>query len=525
MEYDLIVEGGVVLDGCGNPWFKADVGVLGDRIEAIGQLSNAPAERRIDARGLIVAPGFIDLHSHSDFTLLVDPRAESKIRQGVTTEVIGNCGSSAAPQNKEVRAYRERFMRTRLGEDFQFDWETMSDYMEKLESQGIALNVVPLIGHGTVRQNVMGFDDRAPTPEELEEMKKLVAESMRDGAWGLSTGLIYSPGCYAGTEEIVELAKVVARYGGIYASHIRGEGDTLLEALREAIEIGERAGIPVEISHFKASGKRNWGKTKESLSLVEEARRRGIDITFDQYPYTASSTGLAAYLPDWVHVGGAEAMLERLKNPEERRKIKEDPAVSERDWSIIMVVVSPRHPEYEGMRISEIAERMGKDPLDAVMNLLLEEEGQTWIVSFDMSEEDVQRVMRSPSMIVGSDGRAVSPRGILGMGKPHPRYYGTFPRVLGRYVRKLGVLTLEEAVRKMTSAPARRLGLWDRGILRPGFKADIAIFDYDTIIDTADFMDSHRFPKGIEYVIINGAVVIQEGEHTGALAGRVLRRS
>jgi len=523
MEFDLIIEGGAILDGSGNPWFRADVGIVDDHIGAIGHLDGAKAEYRIDAGGLMVAPGFIDMHSHSDFTLLVDPRAESKIRQGVTTEVVGNCGSSAAPQNEEVRSYREKFMRSRLGEDFQFDWETMAEYMAKLEAQGIALNVAPLVGHGTIRQNVMGFEDRAPTPGELEEMKRLTAEAMEAGAWGLSTGLIYPPGCYAKTEEIIELAKVAAQYGGIYASHIRGEGDTLLDAVREAIEIGEKAGLPVEISHFKASGKQNWGKTRESLRLVEEARRRGIDVTVDQYPYTASSTGLSAYLPHWIHIGGADAMLERLRNLEDRRRIKEE--VGDRDWSIIMVVVSQRHPEYEGLRVTEIAEKMGKEPVEAVMDLLLEDEGQTWIVAFGMSEEDVQRVMRSPYMMVGSDGRAISPHGVLGKGKPHPRYYGTFPRILGRYVRELGVITLEEAVRKMTSAPARRLGLWDRGLIRPGFKADIVIFNPETVIDKATFMEPHQYPEGIEYVIVNGTVVIDEGEHTGALPGRVLRRS
>ncbi len=523
MEFDLIIEGGAILDGSGNPWFRADVGIVDDHIEAIGHLDGVKAEYRIDAGGLMVAPGFIDMHSHSDFTLLVDPKAESKIRQGVTTEVVGNCGSSAAPQNEEVRSYREKFMRSRLGEDFQFDWATMAEYMAKLEAQGIALNVAPLVGHGTIRQNVMGFEDRAPTPGELEEMKRLTAEAMEAGAWGLSTGLIYPPGCYAKTEEIIELAKVVARYGGIYASHIRGEGDTLLDAVREAIEIGEKAGLPVEISHFKASGKHNWGKTRESLRLVEEARRRGIDVTIDQYPYTASSTGLSAYLPNWVHVGGADAMLERLRNPEDRRRIREE--VGDRDWSIIMVVVSQRHPEYEGLRVTEIAEKMGKEPVEAVMDLLLEDEGQTWVVAFGMSEEDVQRVMRSPYMMVGSDGRAISPHGVLGKGKPHPRYYGTFPRILGRYVREFGVITLEEAVRKMTSAPARRLGLWDRGLIRPGFKADIVIFNPETVIDKATFMEPHQYPEGIEYVIVNGTVVIDEGEHTGALPGRVLRRS
>ncbi|RJS88505.1 D-aminoacylase [Candidatus Bathyarchaeota archaeon] len=524
MEYDILIENGYVLDGTGNPWFRADVGIVGDTIEAIGRLRGSGANRRIDARGLIVAPGFIDIHSHSDFTILLDPGVESKIRQGVTTEVVGNCGTSAAPMNEEVRAYRERYMRGDLGEDFEFNWRTMGEYLDLIDEKGASFNVVALVGHGTVRQNVMGFEDRPPTEAELEEMKRLVAEAMEDGAWGMSTGLIYPPSCYAETDEIVELAKVVARYGGIYATHIRGEGRTLLEAVREAIEIGERAGIPVEISHFKASGRENWRKTKDSLKLVEEARRRGVDVTFDQYPYTASSTGLAAFLPHWVHEGGLDRLLERLKDPETRRKIKEEGATITRDWSSVMVVLAPKHPQYEGKRITEIAELEGKEPMDTVFDLLLAEEAQVRIVAFGMCEEDVRRVMRSPYMMVGSDGRAVAPRGVLGRGKPHPRYYGTFPRVLGHYVRE-GVLTLQEAMRKMTSLPAQRLGLRDRGLLREGFKADITIFDPDSVRDEATFTDPHRFPSGIPYVIVNGVLVIDGGEHTGALPGKALRKS
>jgi len=523
VKYDILIENGRVIDGAGNPWFRADVGVVGDRIEAVGRLGGADAERRIDARGLIVAPGFIDIHSHSDYTVLIDPRVESKVRQGVTTEVVGNCGSSAAPMNQEVRAYRETYMRALLGEEFEFNWETMEDYLNLIDAGGASFNVVALVGQGTVRQNVMGHDDRPPTEQELEAMRRLVAEAMEDGAWGMSTGLIYPPSCYADTDEIVELAKVLADYGGVYFSHIRGEGETLLEAVREAIEIGERAGVPVEIAHFKASGKAHWGKTRESLRLVEEGRRRGVDVTFDQYPYIASSTGLAAYLPHWVHEGGAEKLLERLRDPETRRRIAEEPVTISRDWDAIMVVFAQNHPQYEGKTITEIAKLEGKEPLDAVFDLLLAEDAQVSIVAFGMSEDDVRRVMRSPYGMVGSDGRAVAPRGVLGKGKPHPRYYGTFPRVLGHYVRE-GVISLQEAVRKMTSMPAQRLGLRDRGLLREGFKADITIFDPDRVKDEATFTDPHRFASGIPYVIVNGTIVIDGSEHTGALPGKALRK-
>ncbi len=523
MKYDILIENGCVIDGAGNPWFKADVGVIGGCIEVIRRLGSVNAERRIDAKGLIVAPGFIDIHSHSDYTVLVDPKVESKIRQGVTTEVVGNCGSSAAPMNAEVRTYREKFMRATLGEEFKFNWQTMEDYFNLVDGSGSSFNVIALVGQGTVRQNVIGFEDRPPNSTELESMKRLVAEAMEDGAWGMSTGLIYTPSAFADTAEIVELVKVVAKYDGVYFSHIRGEGETLLEAVKEATEIGERAGAPVQIAHFKASGREYWGKTVDSLRLVEDARRRGVDITFDQYPYIASSTGLSALLPHWAQEGGSERLLERLREPEMRRKITEGPATVTRDWDSVMVALAKNHPEYEGKTITEIANLEGKAPMEAVFDLLLEEEAQVNIVAFGMCEEDVRRVMRSPNMMVGSDGRAVSPHGILGSGKPHPRYYGTFPRVIGHYVRE-GVLSLQEAVRKMTSMPAQRLGLRDRGLLREGFKADIVLFDPDRVRDEATFTDPHRFASGIPYVIVNGTIVVDKSEHTGELPGMALRK-
>ncbi|HUS78428.1 MAG TPA: D-aminoacylase [Patescibacteria group bacterium] len=524
MKFDLLIEKGRVIDGAGNPWFKADVGVVGDRIEAIGSLSNADASRRINAGGHVVAPGFIDIHSHSDYSLLMDPRVESKVRQGVTTEVVGNCGSSAAPMNASVKEYRERFMRASLGDDFELDWVSMGDYIDRVNRQGASFNVAPLVGQGTVRQNVMGYEDREPTASELAEMKGLVAEALDDGAWGLSTGLIYTPSVYAKTDEVVELAKVVSSYGGIYFSHIRGEAETLLKAVEEAIEIGERANVPVQIAHFKASGQPTWGKSVDSLRLVGEGRRRGVDVTFDQYPYIASSTGLSAYMPRWALEGGSDRLLERLKDPETRKRIKGDPSVLDRDWGAIMIASAKNNTQYEGLRLPEMAERQGKELMEAIFDLLLMEDSQVSIVSFAMDEGDVRRIMQSPYGMVGSDGRAVAPRGILGQGKPHPRFYGTFPRVIGHYVRE-GVLSLQEAVRKMTSAPAQKLGLRDRGILREGFKADIAVFDPDNVKDEATFVDPHRFASGIPYVIVNGTVVVDGGEHTGALPGGALKRA
>jgi N-acyl-D-amino-acid deacylase len=524
MDFDVIYVNGKVIDGAGNPWFKADVGVKGDEVEAVGRLSGSEAGRIIDAGGLVVAPGFIDIHSHSDYNVIIDPRVESKVRQGVTTEVVGNCGSSAAPMNADVRAYRDRYMRARLGDDFDFSWESMEDYLDIIDATGASFNVVPLVGQGTVRQNVMGYEDREPTKSELEEMKGLVSGAMENGAWGMSTGLIYTPSTYAGTPEIVELAKVLGGYNGVYFSHIRGEGETLLAAVNEAVQIGKEAGVPVQIAHFKASGKPHWGKTEDSLRLVTEGREAGVDVTFDQYPYIASSTGLAAYMPHWSQEGGADRLLERLKNPEIREKIREDRSGIYRTWDMILVASAKNHPEYEGKRISEIAKLEGKDEYETVFELLLAEDAQVSVVSFGMSEEDVRRVMRSPHGMVGSDGSAAAPWGILGRGKPHPRFYGTFPRVIGHYVRE-GVLSLQEAVRKMTSAPAQRLGLGDRGLLRVGFKADITVFDPGKVKDEATFVDPHRFASGIPYVMVNGEFVVDSGEHTGVLPGRTLRKN
>jgi N-acyl-D-amino-acid deacylase len=523
LSFDIIIENGKVLDGTGNPWIRADIGITGDTIEAIENLKNAKAKRHIDAHGHIVAPGFIDIHSHSDYNILIDPKVESKVRQGVTTEVVGNCGSSAAPMNPQVREYRIVYMKARLGDDFEFNWETMADYMNLIDSSGVSFNVVALVGQGTIRQNVMGFENREPTRTELTEMKGLVKTAMDDGAWGMSTGLIYTPSTFAKTEEIIELAKVLGGYEGVYFSHIRGEGATLLAAVKEAIRIGDNASVPVQIAHFKASGKPYWGMTEKSLKLVEEGRADGVDVSFDQYPYIASSTGLSAYMPHWAQEGGADRLLERLKDAEIRKKIAEDPGSIYRDWDTIMVASAKNHPNYEGKRITEIAEIEGKEPLEAAFDLILAEDAQVSIISFGMSEDDVRRVLQSPYGMVGSDGSAVAPSGILGKGKPHPRFYGTFPRVIGHYVRK-GVLTIQEAVRKMTSAPAQRLRIKDRGLLGIGYKADITIFNPDKVKDEATFIDPHRFASGIPYVLVNGILVVQNGEHTGALPGVVLRK-
>ncbi|MCX8168741.1 MAG: D-aminoacylase [Candidatus Methanomethylicia archaeon] len=529
--YDIVINNVKIVDGTGSPWYYGSIAIRNKKIIEIKRKGKFKSgEYVIDGHGLMAAPGFIDVHSHSDAYLLINPKAESKIRQGVTTEVIGNCGSSMAPILKDKLDIFKR----RLGELAQYiswDWSTFKEYKEKLEKNGIAINVVPLIGHGTLRINVMGYDRREPKKEELNEMKKLLDQSMKNGAFGLSTGLIYTPGAYAKTEEVIELAKVVAKYGGMYFSHIRSEADQLIEAIKEAIRIGREAGVRVEISHLKSAGIRNWGKINEALKLMEEAREEGIDVTADFYPYTAGSTSLTACIPPWAHEGGIEEMMKRLKDPELRTKIKLDIETKTEGWENlanlcgwdrIVVASCEKNRHYEGLSISEIAKINGKDPYDQAFDLIVEEEGRVQIILHMMREEDMLQAMKSPYTMVGTDGSSIAPYEPLGRGKPHPRNYGTFPRIIGRYARDMKVITIEEAIRKMTSIPANKLNLVNRGLIKRGFWADIVLFNPKTIIDTATFENPHQYPRGIEYIIINGEIVIDKGEHTGKLPGKVL---
>jgi len=531
--FDVIIKNGYVIDGAGNPWFKADVGIQNEKIARTGKLNTEEATKIIDALGLVVSPGFIDMHSHSDFLLLINPKAESKIRQGVTTEVVGNCGGSAAPLNEvmkeDIKKTTPLFEEAKL----ELDWSTMREYLNRLDRQGIALNVVPLVGHENVRVPVIGFDNRAPKEAELEEMKKVLVQAMEDGAFGMSTGLIYPPGCYAKTDELIELSKVVASYGGIYTSHIRGEGRELLNSVKEAIEIGEKARLPVEISHHKAGGKNNWGRVKESLKIIDEARARGIDVTCDVYPYIAASFGMSSMLPPWAHEGGTEKLLERLRDPKTRERLRREMEEGLPDWSspfrtagwnATMIARCRKNPDFEGKSIAEITQAKRVDPFEFVFNLLIEESASVSVVRFAMCEEDVRTVIQHPVSMIGTDGSAFAQYGVLGEGKPHPRSYGTFPRVLGKYVREEKIVTLENAVRKMTSLPAQKLGLRDRGLVKEGMYADIAIFDPKRVIDKASYTDPHQYPEGIEYVLVNGKIVIERGEHTGVLAGKALRK-
>jgi N-acyl-D-amino-acid deacylase len=538
LDYETIIKGGRIVDGSGNPWYKGDIAVIEGKIACIARCLVPEADQVIDAMGLVVAPGFIDAHSHADSSTLFYREMESVVAQGITTVVAGQCGSSIAPVNPNLREELERRWAGWLPPEIELGitWTTFEEYLREEEKEGLGANVAHLVGHGAVRIAIMGFEARAPTAGELESMRGHVAEAMEAGAYGLSTGLIYPPGIFAETPEIVELAKVAARYGGIYDSHIRGEGKTLMESLGEAITIGKEAGIPVQISHHKAATKSLWGKSVDTLALLEKTRSEGADITVDQYPYKAGSTSLVTCLPPWAHEGGMERLLERLKDPGLRRKMQDDiedglPGwenfAGELGWDNVYVtsVRTDENKYAEGKNLLEIQEHRGDaDPYTSLFNLILEEEGAAGMVIFAMDEEDVLRIMRHPLQMVGTDSGASGTTGFMRRGKPHPRGYGTYPRVLGRYVRESGVLTLEEAIRKMTSFPAQRFGLQSRGLLKPGMVADIVVFNPDTVIDTATYEEPHQLPKGVEHVIVNGEITVQSSEPQGTLAGRTLRK-
>jgi N-acyl-D-amino-acid deacylase len=525
---DILIKDGTVLDGTGASSFQADVGIAEGRIAIVAKGIEQEAIRTIDARALHIAPGFIDPHSHSDFPLLVDPHAQSKIRQGVTTEVIGNCGYTPAPllgvAVEEVSDKAKTF-------GVSVTWRTMGEYLERLRTPGTALNVVPLVGHNAIRGSVLGFADVQPTHRQQAEMERLIEEAMEQGARGLSTGLYYPPGYYAKTEEIIGLARAVARHGGIYASHIRSESDLLLEAIQEAIEIGVGANIRVEIAHVKLEGYRNWQNIDQLLALLDDMQARGLPVGCDQYPYIACNTWLAGVLPYWAQAGGYRAVAERLQSPEIRNQLRQDwdanPAEWDnrsgvRDWSEVVVSDSWNMPDLLGKSVAQIAEEKGQDSKETVFDLIIASEGLISCVWFTQREEIVQSLMQHPLVVIGSDGSSLSAEGTLGERKVHPRNFGTFPRILGHYVREKQVLSLAEAVKKMTSITAERFGLADRGVVREGAWADLVLFNDLKVADTATFTEPCQYPLGIPHVIVNGELVLHDGEHTSALAGRLL---
>ncbi len=538
IEYNIVLKNAYIADGSGTPLYRADIGITGDTITSIGEIPGSKADKVIDCSGLVVSPGFIDMHSHSDMTLLVMPESLSKIMQGVTTEVVGNCGISPGPVEKTrlslLKEYINSFFAS-LGDRLPWSWKSLNEYYVFLEQNGIAVNIVPLVGHGSLRIAVMGVEDRSPSRDELDEMIALLEEEVKDASWGMSTGLVYPPGIYSDTSELIELSSAMRRYNGLYFSHIRNEGDLVAEAIREAIEIGAKSSVAVEISHLKIMGRNNWGRSREISRLIEDARENGVNVDADMYPYTAGQTGLYALLPPWAQEGGINEMLARISRPEYREKIidawktrgKErwQNWVYEIGWSniILAYTASEKYKVYEGKSFEEISRATGTDPYQLAFDILLDSEGSTSIILFYGSESDLEYFLTRPWTTIGSDHVGLRPDAEIGSAQ-HPRAYGTFPRILARYVREKGVLGLTDAVRKMTFQAARKLGLRDRGLVYPGFKADLVVFDMHEIADQASYKEPHRFPKGIKYVIVNGRIVVENGEYNGEKPGRVLRR-
>jgi N-acyl-D-amino-acid deacylase len=517
----VVLRGGTVVDGTGSAARTADVAIADGRIAAVRRdLAWSGDHETLDVTGMVVCPGFIDIHSHSDEAMFVNSALESTLHQGVTTVVCGNCGGASAPVLGLAASELDRDL-ARFG--IERSWTSFGEYAAAVERCGASINVCSFVGHGTLRMCVMGAEMRAPTGGELAAMKALLASALAEGAMGMSTGLIYPPSAYGTTDEISALASVVAAHGGLYASHIRNEGAGLLEAVAEGIEIGRRSGARVQLSHHKASGKKNWGRVKDSTALIERSRAEGVDVTADQYPYTASSTGLAVTIPDWAHEGGPLAMIERLRDAAVRRRIREEDVETGRNWPAIVIARAQRHPEWSGKSVADLAAATGTDPLEWTCDALVEHDGDIAIIHHSMHEDDVRYVMAKEWVAIGSDSRANAPYGPLSFGKPHPRSYGTFPRVLGRYAREERVIGLEDAVRKMTSLPASRLGLRDRGTIQEGARADLVVFDPRTVADRATYDDPHRYPEGIPHVFVNGVFALRDGETTGARAGRFLR--
>ncbi len=521
--FDLIIAGASIIDGSGSPPFPGDIGVIRDRITAVGKIPDTQARRTIRAAGLVACPGFVDVHSHSDYYLLLNPRAESAVRQGVTTEIGGNCGYAAAPIWGEWGEERAQTYRKLYGLEPQ--WQSVQDYFGQLGAQGLSINFGLLLGHNTIRGSVMGGAARPPEAREMAEMVQAVREGMREGALGLSTGLIYAPACFASSKELVALARIAWEEGGVLTCHMRSEGDGLLEAVREILDVARKAEIALQISHLKTSGERNWGKLLEALRLIEEARSHGQDVTADRYPYTASNTQLQAVLPSWALEGTRAEQVARLQDRAVWERL--DREIGDRRWDQIMIaeVTREENRPYEGLRVDQAAALAGKEPLAFVCDLLVENEGRVDAILFTMSEANLQQILSRPYVMVASDSGTRSHVGPLSRGRPHPRTFGTFPRVLGVYVREKRLLDLPTAIRKMTFDPCRRFGLAERGQIAPGYHADVVVFDPEAILDRASYEAPIQYPDGIRYVLVNGVITVEEGEHTGARAGGVLRAS
>ena len=527
-DFDLVVAGGTVYDGAGGAPVRADVGISGGAIREIGRIRRSRAAAVVEARGLAVSPGFIDIHDHTDTGLLVNPKAESAVRQGVTTLVSGQCGSSPFPLSEEEF---ER-MRRRFAEEYGLEggWRDIRGFLARLEQTGIALNYTTFVGHGTVRAIAMGHGDRPASAVELEHMKRLVAEAMAGGALGLSSGLEYTPGSFASTEELIELSRVAAKTGGVYATHIRDEQSGVLEAVDEALRIARESPVRLQISHIKVNHAVNWPKFDKLMDMLETARAAGVDFRCDRYPYIGSATGLRQLFPLWAREGDGAAFLVRLRDPSLEARLRAELAGKEKalgSWEKVLIssVGTDKNRLVEGMTVLEASDQAGKGAYDFIRDLLVEESGRVEMITFGMSEDNLKVLLAHPLVGVGSDGEAVAPYGPLNKGKPHPRFYGIFPRVLGKYVREEKLLPLEEMIRKMTAMPAAQMGFVRRGQLKVGWAADICVFDPDKIIDKATFKEPALYPVGVEKVIVNGQIVVDGGEHTGRLPGKVLRKN
>jgi len=528
--YDLVIRKGRIIDGTGSPWYAGDVAIRAGKIAAIGNLGAVPARRSIDARGMVVAPGFIDMLGQSEITILVNPHLPSKIFQGITTEITGE-GNSVAPLNDAI-VKADRVTYEHYG--VQPDWRTFREYFARLRKQGMGINLASYVGATSVRRMVLGDDNRAPTAAELERMKALVREAMSDGAVGLSTSLQYAPAPYARTEELIALAAEASKFGGSYASHIRDEGAGIMAALDEAFRIGREAKIPVEIWHLKAAGKSNWGRMPQIVAHIEEARKSGVDVAADTYAYPAAFNSFSAIVPPWAHDGGDKKLIERLKDPAMRARIRKEMETPSSDWNnewqqvegpqsfMVGAVQNPKLMPLQGKTIAEIAKIWNKDPIDTVFDLLIEDEAFTSVAYFMMSEPDVALGLQQPWVSICNDSQGTGPDGLLGKQHPHPRAYGTFPRILRKYVQEEKKLTLEDAIRKFSALPAQRMRLADRGVLKAGMWADVVVFDPETIHDAATFDKPNQLSEGMRFVLVNGVPVIDEGKMTNALPGKAI---
>ena len=528
--FSIVITNGHIIDGTGSPWYSGDIGIRDGHIAAIGNLASSPRKRTIDAAGKVVAPGFIDMLGQSEMTILVDPRLPSKIFQGITTEITGE-GSSIAPLNDAI------IQSDRSGYDYYKinpDWRTLRQYFVRLEQQGMGINLASYVGATQVRRMVLGDADVQPTRGQLEQMKSLVREAMTDGAVGVSTSLEYAPAPYAKTDELIALAGEASKFGGIYATHMRNESDSVLESIDEALRIGREAHIPVEIWHIKVAGKANFGRMPEVVAKINGARAAGADVTADTYAYTAWSNDFSAFIPAWAHDGGTTKMVERLKDPASRARIRKDMLTPSNQWDnewqeipgaeaiMITQVQKAELVPLQGKRISEIAKLWNKDPIDTIFDFLIQDPASS-VAVFGMSQPDVALALQQPWVSIDNDSEGTSPEGLLGRAHPHPRAYGTFPRILSKYVREEKALTLEDAIRKFSALPAQRMRLTDRGVLKAGMWADVVIFDPATVRDRATFDDPNQLSEGMEYVLVNGVPVIDQGKMTGALPGKVLR--